>query len=132
MPERTAIEIERERDARRQARRRERMRAEGKPLTHVVDRVLLESLSFELARTPMPHDGDAVVSVPALLKTARKILSRREGYDKAASRMAILGRLAARAEHNDPDFIPSLHPDAGVPVQERARRRAERDVVQPK
>tara|TARA_R110002124_G_scaffold16882_6_gene71419 strand:- start:35423 stop:35806 length:384 start_codon:yes stop_codon:yes gene_type:complete len=126
MAKKTREEIGKEQDAERQARRRERMREEGIPLTGVVDRVIIEALSFELARTPI---SVGAVSVGRLLKTARNILSRREGYDREGSAAAVKQRLAVRPEHYNPDHIPSLHPDAGIPVDERARRRAERDII---
>lgn len=122
MSKKPAIVDEKEQDRVRQARRRKRMRAAGRPLTHVVDRVLLEALSFEMARTPIEIGS---VSVERIMKTARKILVRREGYDRTACEAAIKGRLAPRAEHCLPDNIPSLHPLAGVPLADRVRSRAE-------
>ncbi len=101
------------------------MRADGRPLTGVVDRVIVESIAFEMARTPLPSWGlaGAVVPVARILKTARTILVDREGYDPEASKAAVLGRLGRRPEHGHVHSIPSLHPEAGIPVAERIRRR---------
>lgn len=106
----------------RQAERRERMRELGIPLTGAVDKSIVEALAFEMARTPM-----AVGAIPAakLMKTARRILVR-DGYDRDASQAAVVGRLSARPEHHSIDHIPSLHPDAGKPIEQRVRERQDR------
>jgi len=121
----TPAELEKEADRKRQAERRERKRLAGEPLTGVVDRVIVEAMAFELARTKVRADqlATASVNVGDMLKTALRILSKREGYNRDASKAALASRLAKRPEHDDAGCIPSLHPDAGVPAIELARRR---------
>ena len=98
----------------RQRGRRERMLARGRPDTMVVDRTLVEALSFTLSVTPTSSTNvtAATVSVSTLTATALAILVDREGYDRRETAMALKLRLQQRATHRDPSFIPSLYPDA--------------------
>ena len=68
----------------RQRGRRERMLARGRPDTMVVDRALVEALSFTLSVTPTSSTNvtAATVSVSTLTATALAILVDREGYDR--------------------------------------------------
>lgn len=121
----TPAELEKAADRKRQAERRERLRLARVPLTGVVDRVLIEAMAFQLARTRVNAEdlASSTVAVGPVLKTAVRILVEREGYDRDASKAAIASRLAARPEHEDPNCVPSLHPDANVPLVDRVRRR---------
>lgn len=98
----------------RQARRRARMSAIGRPDSAATDRAIVEALSFTMASTKRttsdPHDQSANVST--LVRTALTILADREGYDRRESAAAIKLRLDRRSEHLEPSYLPSFNADA--------------------
>lgn len=100
--------------ASRQQRRRARLDARRRPDTAVVDRAIVEALSFTLAVTPTFAGSvtAATVSVSTLTATAMAVLVDREGFDRRETAAALKLRLKERPMHRDPSFVPSLYPDA--------------------
>jgi hypothetical protein len=96
---------QRRKAADRSRRYRERLRAAREPEARAIDAAISEALAFLLAR-----DGAGVnIGVVGLMRTARLVLER-EGYAPAQAAAAIADRLSHRAEHLDPDHVPSLNP----------------------
>lgn len=109
--------------AKRQCKRRVRLRAAGRPDTAPTDGDILEAVRFVLARElmltferdPASDSRQTVATIRLGLvdirDAAQEILVVRNGYDAAHSRKAIVRRLAPKIEHRDPSYVPSLNPD---------------------
>lgn len=103
----------------RQADRRARMRATGKPDTNTVDKAVMEALAYTMAstQTTSVNVTATTISVSTLVWTAITILVDREGFDRAQSKAALKLRLRQREEHLDPSYVPSLVPDPVLQMQ---------------
>lgn len=88
-----------EKDADRQAVRRETMRSERRPETHAVDRALAEAIAYVTVRHHAEGTSRREVMIPLreLLETASQILWER--YDPEHSVRAVATRTRRRKSH---------------------------------
>jgi len=103
-PTRQSITEKRKQDAERQARRRARLRAEGVPQTHEMERVMLEAFSYswhkleiELGRQQMP--AEVVDLRKEMIFFALKLLTERHGYGRTKALFAVHRAIRPRPGH---------------------------------
>lgn len=91
----------REKDANRQATRREKMRESGRPETHAVDRAISEAVAYVIVQNHSEGDRRANVTLPMrdILLVASRILAHLGRHDPALATLAVFERTKARKSH---------------------------------
>lgn len=106
------LQERRRRDRERKAAERAEMNALGVPSADVVNRAMVEALSFSMTSANKDRKSNerphTAIEMSSVVWTALRILCVRGGYDLKASRAALLQALAARDEHRWPSHVPSL------------------------
>lgn len=87
-----------EKDADRQAVRREAMRQQGSPDTHAVDRAVAEAVAYLAVQNHRDAEkkGNAKLMFRDIVEIASRILSHRGRFDQLASMRAVASRLGNR------------------------------------
>lgn len=90
-----------EKDADRQAVRREAMRQQGSPDTHAVDRAVAEAVAYLAVQNHRDGEkkGNAKLMFRDIVEIASRILSHRGRFDQLASMRAVASRLGNRKSH---------------------------------
>lgn len=88
---------------------RQRKRSAGCPLPRQIDGAISEAIAFLLVRDNInPLTGQ--LPIDAIVRTARTILVKRQGFDRTQTTRALVARIAPRDEHQMPDSVPTLRP----------------------
>lgn len=92
----------------RSQRYREKLKAERLPTAREIDRALSEALAF-VARRGVIVDGRPKIDVADIVTVAALIL-KRAGKNHVAAVAAVAERIAYRADHTQPSWMPSTRP----------------------
>lgn len=92
----------------RSQRYREKLKAERLPTAREIDRALSEALAF-VTRRGVIVDGRPKIDVGDIVTVAALIL-KRDGKNHLASLSAVAERMAYRADHTQPSWMPSTRP----------------------
>lgn len=94
----TRLAERRDKDRKRQARRRARLKAANAPLTHTIDRAVIAGLRHAIAESTTPEgmSPELFAFMNLISKRAMTVLVDRGGYDSSASREAFTKRLAKK------------------------------------
>ena len=103
-------------DAERKRRQRKTARAEGRPSADKVYHAIVEAGAFALLvadrRTWIEAEGWQPVNVTVLIEAATDILVD-HGFDRVASKKAVVGAFRPRFRHGQAGNIPSKYPHHG-------------------
>ena len=89
------------------------LKAERLPTAREIDRALSEALAF-VTRRGVIVDGRPKIDVGDIVTVAALIL-KRDGKNHLASLSAVAERMAYRADHTQPSWMPSTRPIASAP-----------------
>ena len=111
------IQERRRRDCDKKRAQRAEQRAAKAPTPSAVQNAIAEAVSFAVSGINISdvRMGIAAIPVDLVVKTARNILIKRQGFDRERSIAAVAKLLRPRAEHRWPSHIPS-HADPSQPV----------------
>jgi len=107
-------------DAERKRRQRQAARAAGRPSADQVYHAIAEATSFSLLcadrRAWVPEHDWQPVNVTVIINAAVDILDHRCGFDRAASKKAVIDVLRPRPPHRNAGFVPSVVVSPGKPA----------------
>lgn len=107
-------------DAERKRRQRQAARAAGRPSADQVYHAIAEANSFALLcadrRVWIESEGWQPVNVTVIINAAVDILDHRCGFDRAASKKAVVDVLRPRPPHRNAGYVPSVVVSPGQPI----------------